>query len=149
MNVKRLFTVIVTLILALSLAACSNSSESSQSSDTSKKESAEEEIVIYDDDTLKTTYLGVSEIEGVVVMNVRLENKTDNEITVLPTKSSVDGTMIQFTSGTLATIQDGKTFNQGWIIGSMPTENIEFAMSICDENMSELLQTDILTIEVK
>ena len=37
----------------------------------------------------------------------------------------------------------------GWIIGSMPTDNIEFSMSICDENMSELVKTDILTIDIE
>ena len=84
-----------------------------------------------------------------VVMKVKLENKSDNEITILPMDSSVDGTMVQFTSGTLATISSGKTFNQGWIIGSMPTDNIEFSMSICDENMSELVKTDILTIDIE
>lgn len=146
---KRLFAVIFILILVLSLVACSNSSESAHSSTPPEETGVDEEQIIYEDDALKATYLGVSETSGVVVMNVQLENKTDSEISVLPMDSSVDGVTVQFTSGTLATIQGGKIFNQGWIIGNMPTNNIEFSMSICDKNMNELAQTDILTVEVK
>lgn len=146
---KKLFVVIFTLILVLSLVACSNSSELAHSSTLQEETGVNEEQIIYEDDTLKATYLGVSETSGVVVMNVQLENKTDSEISVLPMDSSVDGTTVQFTSGTLATIQGGKIFNQGWIIENMPTDNIEFSMSICDENMNELTRTDILTVEIK
>ena len=106
-------------------------------------------MVVYEDETLKADYLGMSETSGIVIMSIRLENKTDSEITVLPMDSSVDGMMVQFTSGSLATIQGGKSFTQSWIIGSVPDESIEFSMSICDKNMNELVQTDILTIEVE
>lgn len=143
---KRIISILFAATLILSLSACG----SSESDSSSNQENTEvEEQIIYEDDILKAVYKGVSETSGVVVMTVELENKSDSEITVLPMDSSVDGTMVQFTSGTLATIQAGKTFNQGWIIGSMPTQSIEFSMSICDENMSELVQTNSLTIEVE
>lgn len=143
---KKIISILLAATLILSLSAC----EISESNPSSNQENTEvEEQVIYEDDILKAVYKGVSETSGVVIMTVELKNKSDVEITVLPMDSSVDETMIQFTSGTLATIQAGKTLNQGWIIGSMPTQNIEFSMSICDENMSELVQTDSLTIEVE
>lgn len=65
------------------------------------------------------------------------------------TDSSVDGVMKQFTSGVIATIQPGKTFNQGWNLGAIPNKEIEFSMSICGKDMSELVRTDSLKIEVK
>ena len=78
-----------------------------------------------------------------------MENKSNEEITILPMDSSVDGVMKQFTSGVIATIQPGKTFNQGWNLGAIPNKEIEFSMSICGKDMSELVRTDSLKIEVK
>lgn len=149
---KKVLTALCVALLAFSLTACGTTDTDESVSDSSQTESlsiATAEQVIYEDDYLKATYKGVSETSGVIVMTVALENKSDEEITVLPMDSSVDGTMVQFTSGTLATIQAGKTFNQGWILSSMPTEEIEFSMSICDSDMSEILQTDVLTIEME
>lgn len=141
---KKMLSIL--LLLVLILTGCNSFQPVS---DDNQKDTEVEEQLIYEDDILRAVYLGVSETSGVVVMTVELENKSDSEITVLPMDSSVDGTMVQFTSGTLATIQAGKTFKQSWIIGNMPTQSIEFSMSICDENMSELVQTDSLMIEVK
>lgn len=142
---RKIFFLICPVFLVLFLFGCGNSE---QVSNISEGVAESKEQIVYEDNLIKATYEGVSETSGVVVMKVKLENKTDSEITVLPMDSSVDGTMVQFTSGTLATIQAGKTFNQGWIIGNMPTKNIEFSMSICDKNMSELVKTDALTIDV-
>lgn len=141
---KKFIFVPLVCIFLLSLFGCSSSSElpSGEAENT-------QEVVVYEDETLKADYLGMSETSGIVIMSIRLENKTDSEITVLPMDSSVDGMMVQFTSGSLATIQGGKSFTQSWIIGSVPDESIEFSMSICDKNMNELVQTDILTIEVE
>ena len=103
------------------------------------------EQVIYEDEYIKATYQGISNS----IMSVSLENKSNEEITILPMDSSVDGVMKQFTSGVIATIQPGKTFNQSWILGAMPNKEIEFSMSICGKDMSELVRTDSLKIEVK
>lgn len=140
---KKMIAIIVAMFMMIGLTACEGTGETGL-----EKQNEEESQVIYEDDILKAVYKGVSETSGVVIMTVELYNKTDGEISVLPMNSSVDGKAVQFTSGTLATIQGGKEFNQGWIVGSMPTENVEFSMSICDENMSELEQTDIITVEI-
>lgn len=139
---KKIISILCAAVLILGMTGCS---DTSSVSDTSGTTEGSTEQVIYEDEYLKATYLGVSD----TVMSVSLENKSDEEITVLPMDSSVDGTMKQFTSGTLATIQPGKTFNQGWIIGATPTNEIEFSMSICGKDMSELVRTDSLKIEVK
>lgn len=139
---KKILSILCAAVLILGMTGCGETSSVSDTSDTSN---ASAEQVIYEDEYIKATYLGVSD----TIMSVSLENKSDEEITVLPMDSSVDGTMKQFTSGTLATIQPGKTFNQGWILGATPTNEIEFSMSICGKDMSELVRTDSLKIEVK
>lgn len=136
---KKILSILCAAVLILGMTGCG---ETSSVSDTSSEST---EQVIYEDEYIKATYFGVSD----TIMSVSLENKSDEEITVLPMDSSVDGTMKQFTSGTLATIQPDKTFNQGWILGATPTNEIEFSMSICGKDMSELVRTDSLKIEVK
>lgn len=120
----------VLLVMVLFLTGCSTAEEGT-------------EQVIYESDVLKATYLGVS--SG--MLKVRLENKTNVEITVLPMDSSVDGTMVQFTSGTLATIQPGKIFNQAWIVGNV-SENVEFSMSVLNADMGEIEKSENIKIEV-
>ena len=136
---KKILSILCAAVLILGMTGCGSTSSISDTSEESTEQ------VIYEDEYVKATYLGVSD----TIMSVSLENKSDEEITVLPMDSSVDGTKKQFTSGTLATIQPGKTFNQGWIIGATPTNEIEFSMSICGKDMSELVRTDSLKIEVK
>ena len=110
-------------------------------------EAKSDEYVICENDYIKATYLGIMESFGYVTLNVRIENKTDGEITVVPLESSVDDTMIQFVSGVPATMQGHKSINQAWIIGSEPQDNIEFKLGILDEHWSELAVTDVIRIE--
>lgn len=139
---KKILSILCAAMLVFGLTACEDTSSVSDTQEVSEEST---EQVIYEDEYIKATYLGVAD----TIMTVSLENKSDEEITVLPMDSSIDGTMKQFTSGTLATIQPGKTFNQGWILGTVPTKEIEFSMSICGKDMSELVRTDSLKIEVK
>lgn len=136
---KKILSILCAAVLILGMTGCGDTSSVSDTSEESTEQ------VIYEDEYIKAIYLGVSD----TIMSVSLENKSNEEITVLPMNSSVDGAMKQFTSGTLATIQPGKTFNQGWILGVTPTNEIEFSMSICGKDMSELVRTDSLKIEVK
>lgn len=134
---KKILSLMLAGVLALAISGCST--------DSSVATGETSEQVIYEDEYIKATYQGISNS----IMSVLLENKSNEEITILPMDSSVDGVMKQFTSGVIATIQPGKTFNQGWILGAMPNKEIEFSMSICGKDMSELVRTDSLKIEVK
>lgn len=134
---KKILSLMLAGVLALAISGCST--------DSSVATGETSEQVIYEDEYIKATYQGISNS----IMSVSLENKSNEEITILPMDSSVDGVMKQFTSGVIATIQPGKTFNQGWILGAMPNKEIEFSMSICGKDMSELVRTDSLKIEVK
>lgn len=134
---KKILSLMLAGVLALAISGCGT--------DSSVATVETSEQVIYEDEYIKATYQGISNS----IMSVSLENKSNGEITILPMDSSVDGVMKQFTSGVIATIQPGKTFNQGWILGAMPNKEIEFSMSICGKDMSELVRTDSLKIEVK
>lgn len=144
---KKIATFLLAAVFMFSLVGCSEETYSSVETENSTESNVEQ--VIYEDDTLKAVYLGVSENSGMQLLNVRLENKTDDEITVLPMDSSVNDTSVQFTSGVLATIQAGKMFNQSWIVGSNQVKTLEFSMSVNDKDMSEIARTELITINVK
>lgn len=74
-----------------------------------KKELSESsEYVICDNEYIRATYLGIGNSFGYVTLDVKLENKTDGEITVVPLDSSVDDNMVQFVSGIPATMMGHK-----------------------------------------
>ena len=100
------------LILSLALTACSETTTPTTSTET---ETADTSEVVYEDDTLTVTFKGVSEVAGQIGMSFTLDNNGADEITVLPIKGSVNGVMVQFVSGTPATILPGKTANQVWM----------------------------------
>lgn len=126
----------------------SNVGENVEESTVQESDVNAEGSVIYDDEILRATYLGISDSFGYTTLVIELENKTDSEITVFPMNSSVDDTMITFTSGMPATMQGGKRMKQGWLIGSQPQSNVEFSLSICDEHMHEIKKTDVLRIDM-
>lgn len=110
-------------------------------------EDKSDEYVICDNEYIKATYLGIGNAFGYTSLDVKLENKTDREITVVPLDSSVDNNMVQFLSSVPTTMQGHKSMNQAWLIGSEPQDNIEFKFGILDENWNELAVTDVIRIE--
>ena len=100
------------LILSLALTACSETTTPTTDDKTSTEDTSE---VVYEDGTLTVTFKGVSEVAEQIGMSFTLDNNGADEITVLPIKGSVNGVMVQFVSGTPATILPGKTANQVWM----------------------------------
>ena len=116
--------------------------------ETSVSETESEGMVIADNDYFKATYQGISESFGFYYMNLKFENKTDGEITIVPMESSVDDTMVMFATGVPSTMQAHKSYNAAIMIGSNePKNNIEFKLSAMDENWSELFTTDTIRID--
>ena len=152
---KKLFA-LCSIMSTVLLSSCSSTNSELPKKETANAEESTvqesginaEGRVIYDDEILKASYLGISDSFGYTTLVIELENKTDSEITVLPMNSSVDDTMVTFTSGMPATIQGGKRMKQGWLIGSQPQSNVEFSLSICDEHMHEIKKTDVLRIDM-
>ena len=153
----------VALIFIFLLVGCSanSSQESTSNSDTSNSAPTvnETEQVFYEDDILKATFVDVIEQEiapGNAYIRVAFENKSDHDISVFPSESSVNDTMVQYFSGTFATMKAGKKLNYAWFfpienagISSVEEiEKLEFSLEIDDENMHQIVKTDMITIEV-
>jgi hypothetical protein len=102
------------LIFSLALTACSETTTTAPVAD-DETSTANTSEVVYEDSTLTVTFKGVSEVAGQIGMSFTLDNTGADEITVLPIKGSVNGVMVQFVSGTPATILPGKTANQVWM----------------------------------
>lgn len=116
--------------------------------ETSVSETESEGMVIADNNYFKATYQGISESFGFYYMNLKFENKTDGEITIVPMESSVDDTMVMFATGVPSTMQAHKSYNAAIMIGSNePKNNIEFKLSAMDGNWSELFTTDTIRID--
>lgn len=155
---KKAVMLIALLSVLFLLPSCSSSVDNgSQSQETSSEPATEQ--VFYEDDILKATFVDVIEQEiapGNAYIRVVFENKSDNDITVFPSESSVNDTMVQYFSGTFATVRAGKKLNYVWFfplesvnISSVDEiKKLEFSLEIDDENMSQLAKTDTITIEV-
>lgn len=149
---KKLSILVVALMI-LGLCSCGSSSEPEQAA---VEQSAQ---VIYKDEYVEVTFEGVSDlpmVEGMTAVNLSFQNLSDQEITVLPLDSSVNDSMVQFVSGTPATMQGGKklayamSFNNetAGISDYSEVKTLEFSISVNDSDFNEISRSDILSIEV-
>lgn len=149
---KKLSILVVALMI-LGLCSCGSSSEPEQAA---VEQSAQ---VIYKDEYVEVTFEGVSDlpmVEGMTAVNLSFQNLSDQEITVLPLDSSVNDSMVQFVSGTPATMQSGKklayamSFNNetAGISDYSEVKTLEFSLSVNDSDFNEISRSDILSIEV-
>lgn len=149
---KKLSILVVALMI-LGLCSCGSSSEPEQAAVESSAE------VIYKDEYVEVTFEGVSDlplVEGMTAVNLSFQNLSDQEITVLPLDSSVNDSMVQFVSGTPATMQRGKklvyvmSFNNetAGISDYSEVKTLEFSLSVNDADFNEISRSDILSIEV-
>lgn len=149
---KKLSILVVALMI-LGLCSCGSSSEPEQDA---VEQSAQ---VIYKDEYVEVTFEGVSDlpmVEGMTAVNLSFQNLSDQEITVLPLDSSVNDSMVQFVSGTPATMQGGKklayamNFNNetAGISDYSEVKTLEFSLSVNDADFNEISRSDILSIEV-
>ena len=149
---KKLSILVVALMI-LGLCSCGSSSEPEQAA---VEQSAQ---VIYKDEYVEVTFEGVSDlpmVEGMTAVNLSFQNLSDQEITVLPLDSSVNDSMVQFVSGTPATMQGGKklayamSFNNetAGISDYSEVKTLEFSISVNGSDFNEISRSDILSIEV-
>lgn len=149
---KKLSILVVALMI-LGLCSCGSSSEPEQAAVESSAQ------VIYKDEYVEVTFEGVSDlpmVEGMTAVNLSFQNLSDQEITVFPLNSSVNDSMVQFVSGTPATMQGGKklayamSFNNetAGISDYSEVKTLEFSLSVNDADFNEISRSDILSIEV-
>lgn len=170
---KKALILLISLFTAFVLAACDDGSsteekevDSVESSDQDKGEEVTEDEessdveevgeVIADDDYVKATLVNIEYIkddtfdEEKYVINIDLENKTENKIIVQARDVSIDGTMVDdmvFFSEEIAGDKnaEGKMEIQNYD-GDLPTmdDNIEFILLIADdETFEDLAEHDV------
>lgn len=155
---KKIVTLILAFAMLLLLPSCGSSSETGSQEKEETPETVTEQV-FYEDDVLKATFVDVIEQEaapGNAFIRVVFENKSDYDIYVFPADSSVNDMMVQYFSGTFATMKAGKKLNYAWffplenanISSAEEVEKLEFSLEIDDENMHQLVKTDTITIEV-
>lgn len=155
---KKFVSLVLAFAILLLLPSCGASSEMGSQEKEETPETVTEQV-FYEDDILKATFVDVIEQEiapGNAYIRVIFENKSDHDISVFPSESSVNDTMVQYFSGTFATMKAGKKLNYAWFfpfenagISSVEEiEKLEFSLEIDDENMHQIVKTDMITIEV-
>lgn len=155
----RFFTLTLALSLAFCLTSCGESQkDSAQTQDpTESAQTQQSEVVFYDGEYLKAIYIGVTEQDAIpdtAYVQVQFENKSDEEITITPTKSAVNDTQVQYLGGLPATIQPGKKLSYSWFftfqnagISSIEDiETLETALQILNSDWSTLEETDVLEL---
>ena len=155
---KKFVSLVLAFAMLLLLPSCGSSSETGSQEKEETPETVTEQV-FYEDDILKATFVDVIEQEiapGNVYIRVVFENKSDHDISVFPSESSVNDMMVQYFSGTFATMKAGKKLNYAWffplenasISSIKEIEKLEFSLEIDDENMHQIVKTDMITIEV-
>ena len=112
MRAKKVWAVLLAIMVAaIAMVGCGGTADQPDDGETGGQTV---EKVVYDGETFKATYLGITELDsvpGVCYIQMKFENKTDQEITVYPQDSSVNDTMVQYLGGVPATMQGGKNIN--------------------------------------
>lgn len=132
------------LLIALGLFGCEQAEVKEQHFETS-----EAVKTLLDEDLIQARYLGISEESGHTVLHLEFENKTNQMISVLPADTYVDGVVVVFTSESMATIEAGSSFQQAWLIGSRPKDEVEFKIAVYDKELKELFVSDFIKIEME
>lgn len=143
---------------AVSSGSVSSSSAAPVSEDPDQPEPINK--VVYEDDFVKVSFIEVYEesfISGTTYAKFELENKSNQEITVLPMDSAVNDTAVMYLSGTPATMQAGKKLNQAWFFtnenaGIQCADDIStlsFTLQVLDESFGTLAESGTITVTVK
>lgn len=142
--------VIAMSVLMMSLTACSSgSSSATNTAETSKNENS-----VYSDDMIDIYYVKMSEeLTGNCFITIKVKNKTDKHITVLPTDSYINDSAVTLGSGVPTEMDAGKdktnalfgAYTNVGIESFDAITKIETKFSVMDENMAELETTPTVT----
>lgn len=136
---------LILFLIAFSLFGCAQADPGKQEN----FETSAMEKTILDEELIQASYLGISEEFGHTVLHLEFINKTDQKISILPADTHVDGNVLIFTSESMAVIEPGASFQQAWMMGSRPKDEVEFKIAVYDAELKELFVSDFIKIEVK
>lgn len=161
--------VLVTVIFIIAISGSDNgtSPDSPTTNSSGKIESSQEANTakpIYEDDYIKASFVKVyndkavdMSVEGVSYMQLLIENKSSQSLTIGFSNAAINGMSTTFGSGLPVTILPGNSSQQPFILFTKNTgvssaddiNKIQFSFCLMDENAHIVDETETITINVK
>lgn len=155
------------LILAVIIGSGDSSDTPSDNPNTSQSTNQTQEskkTLIYEDDYIKASYIKVysdpivdASVEGVVYLQLLVENKSNQKLTVSLSNAAVNGMSTTIGSGMPMTILPSNSSQQPFIIFTKNTNvqkaddinKLQFSFYLMDENVNTVEETKVLTLNIK
>lgn len=160
--------VAIILIIAISGSDNGTSTDNPTTNSSGKIESSQEANntakPIYEDDYIKASFVKVyndkavdMSVEGVSYMQLLIENKSSQSLTIGFSNAAINGMSTTFGSGLPVTILPGNSSQQPFILFTKNTgvssaddiNKIQFSFCLMDENAHIVDETETITINVK
>lgn len=168
-GIKKSSVLIFAFILCLTMEGCNRNSiisesdisesESMEASDIAETSEADEQI-LFEDEFVKITFVELTEdllIHDAGRLTLRAQNKSDQQIIVMPVDAYADGQPIKMGSGTRMIIEAGGSSERSYffsyadlnIIGVGQIDSFELKLSILDSNEEEIGETEVFVIHLE
>lgn len=120
--------------------------------------------LIFEDDYIKASFIKVysnpvvdASVEGVAYMQLHIENKSSQTVTVTLSKAAINGMTTTFGSGVPMTLLPGNASEQPFILFTKNTgvnnaddiEKLQFSFYLLDDNYSTIEETKTIEVKVK
>lgn len=120
--------------------------------------------LIFEDDYIKASFIKVysnpvvdASVEGVAYMQLHIENKSNQTVTVTLSKAAINGMTTTFGSGVPMTLLPGNASEQPFILFTKNTgvnnaddiEKLQFSFYLLDDNYSTIEETKTIEVKVK
>ena len=118
---KKFISIILSLLLVISLCACSLADDSSapaSGAPADDTQATNTEVVLVDNETIKATFVGAKDESalGVFYVTLKIENKTDSDIVINLEDADVDGETIPLiTTGVPLVVRPGNSGQTAFI----------------------------------
>ena len=111
--------------------------------------------VLIDDDVVKVTFVEIFEVDGLsgaCYLRLRVDNKSDQKISVYLMDAYVNDMAVTMMSGVPMDIMPGKASQNPFFFTGFTkdeVEKIEFKVHLYDENMDTIEETDTVEVRLK
>lgn len=153
---------VLTLAMVMSTSGCGDISTIESASGTSSTPAIVNPVteqVLWDSENVKISFMEIIEydyMKGYCYLRLKVENKTDKEITVYPKDAYANDTSIVVGSGTPMTLLPGKksqtpfffAYTNFGIASIDEIEKIEITMWVVDDDFNTIEETDNLVINI-
>lgn len=154
-----LLIAIIIVVALLLFSSGDDLSEDPNLNETTTSEEVSENRITYEDSSMKVDYKKIENqygIEGCLYLSLKIDNITDQTVTVALKDVSINGNAVQTGTGMPITINPDESSSQPFILFLNGTdiseaedvENIKFKVVFYDENYNEYKVSERITVEV-